>query len=109
MKDPLLATYTLEELVYEFHSTREHKKALAEQAEEQNDKIEEEKDKEAQEWADMMEAEEEGEHEDPSKDPDNVNWMEEQIAKDKELYGEDYGENLDLNFNSPAINTEEDE
>jgi len=100
MKDPLLQTYTLEELLYEYHSIQEQKLAREEATEEEADKIEEEKDKEAQAWADRMEAEEAeaAEVTDPSMHPDNIRWMEEQLRKEKELYGEDYGEDLNTDF-----------
>jgi hypothetical protein len=99
MKDPLLLTYTFEELMYEFHSMREHDKAAGERAEQENDKIEEAKDKAAQDWVDQMEAEEAAN--DPMKDPANIKWMEEQMALDKEMFGEDFGKDLSLDFNSP--------
>lgn len=107
MKDPVLQTYTFEELMYEFHSIRERKKAIVEQAEEENDKIEEEKAREAEEWANQMEAMEdfedfeEEEEVDPLKNPDNIKWMQEQMALDKEAFGEDFGEDLSLSFDSP--------
>lgn len=106
MKDPVLQTYTFEELMYEFYSIRERKKAIVERAEEENDKIEEEKTKEAEEWANQMEAMEameaiENDASDPLKNPDNIKWMEEQMALDKEEFGEDFGEDLSLSFDSP--------
>lgn len=107
MKDPLLQTYTLEELLYEFHSVQQQKLARTEAAEEENDRIEEESEKEAQDWADRMEAEEEEAEAaalaDPSKHPDNVKWMEEQLRVEKELYGEDFGEDISTDFNSPNL------
>lgn len=105
MKDPLLQTYSFEELLYEFHSIQEEKKAALEISEAENDKIEEDKERKAQEWADKMEAEEAAQEEaanqlvDPAKDPKNIAWMEEQIKKEKERFGEDFGEDFELNFN----------
>jgi hypothetical protein len=103
MKDPILQTYSFEELAYEFHSVREHKKVQVEYTEQETDKIEEDKDKQAQEWADQMEAEEAAEQlkaQDPLKDPSNIKWMEEQIAKHKEEFGEDFGDDVSLDFNT---------
>jgi len=96
MKDPLLLTYTFEELVYEFHSVHEHEKAIVERVKQEDDKIEETKEQATMDWADQMEAEEAAEN--PAKDPANVKWMEEQLLKDKETFGEDFGEDLSLNF-----------
>ncbi len=31
---------------------------------------------------------------DPTQDPANIKWMEEQIEKAKELYGDDFGEDI---------------
>ena len=101
MKDPLLLSYTFEELMYEFHSVREDEKAIVERAEQETDKIEEAKEKATLDWVEQMEAEEAAERaEDPSKDPANIKWMEEQLALDKKMFGEDFGKDLDLDFNS---------
>jgi len=106
MKDPLLLTYTFEELMYEYHSVREHEIAILEKVEEDSDKIEEEKDKATMDWADQMEADElaaEAAAEAaaaayPLKNKDNIKWMEEQIARDKEIHGEDFGEDTQIDF-----------
>ena len=105
MKDPLLLSYTFEELMYEFHSVRENEKAIVEKAEQETDKIEEAKEKETLSWVEQMEAEEAAEAakaaaEDPSKNPANIKWMEEQLALDKKTFGEDFGEDLNLDFDS---------
>jgi peptidoglycan hydrolase CwlO-like protein len=114
MKDPVLLSYSLEELMYEFQSVKEHKKAQIEQAEQETDKIEEEKEQANEDWVAQLEAEEAAAEAeaaarikaDPSKDPANIKWMEEQIALSKEQLGEDFGEDLSLDFNQP-IKTEE--
>jgi len=108
MKDPILQTYTFEELLYEYHSIAERQKAELEQVEEEADKIELDKEKVGQDWADQMEAEDAAKEAaeeaqraaDPSLDPDNVKWMDEQIQKEKEIHGESFGEDLNLDFNS---------
>jgi len=119
MKDPLLQTYTFEELLYEYHSIAEHHKAKLEKAEEETDKIEVEKEKAGLDWADQMEAEEAAEEAarvakaavavptpavqppNPAEDPENIKWMEEQIQREKEIHGESFGEDLGLDFNLP--------
>lgn len=70
-----------------------------------NDKIEEAKTKSDEDWADEMEREEEElAAKVPSANavdivgPNNVQWAEEEIKKYKEEYGEDFGENIDIDF-----------
>ena len=111
LKDPLLQTYTLEELLYEFYDRIERAKADEERLEQEDVKIEEEKDKRNEDWAERMEREEmEAEMrksgaesskpaEDPTKDPANVAWMEKQIQEAKQIYGEDFGEDIEDDFN----------
>ena len=114
LKDPLLLSYTLEELLYEFYDRIERAKAAEERIDEESDKIEEEKDKAAQDWAEAeelkeLEAEKMAEAKkasarqseqkpDPAKDPDNIRWMEEQIQKAKAEFGESFGEDIEENF-----------
>lgn len=71
-------------------------------------KIEEEKDKANEDWAEKMEREEleaemrksstESKSEDPTKDPANVAWMEKQIEEAKAVYGETFGEDIEESF-----------
>lgn len=88
------------------------KLAEQERIEANNDKMEEEKWKEAEDWADQMEeldrreaeeaakkAEKEKQY-DPIEDPANVEWMEKHIEADKEQHGEDFGEDLSIDFGS---------
>jgi hypothetical protein len=108
LKDPILLSYTLEELLYEFYDKSERIKAQEEQANQENDKIEESKEKEALDWAEKMEREEmeaemrkEAESqqaENPALHPENVAWMEEQLEKGRELYGESFGQDIDETF-----------
>lgn len=105
LKDPILLSYTLEELAYEYYLSMERRAAERESIEEENDKIEEAKDKAAQEWADQMEAEEDEDDEsdnsapgDPALDPANIEWMEQEIERNKKELGEDFGEELSLDF-----------
>lgn len=107
LKDPLLLSYTLEELLYEFYDRIERDKAQEEALESEGVKIEEAKDKEAEDWAEKMEREEmeaemraeaakqQSKDSDPTKDPANVAWMEEQMRVGKAVHGETFGEDID--------------
>jgi hypothetical protein len=110
LKDPILMSYTIEELLYEFYDRVERTKAEQERLEQDSVKIEEDKDKAAEDWAEQMERQEReaelrdqaGKSEqpikDPTKDPANIAWMEEQIQKGKEEFGESFGEDIDEGF-----------
>lgn len=117
LKDPVLASYTLEELLYEFYDRIERQKAYEEQIEKESDTIERKKDQEASDWADEEEKREKMEETasmssnsesemieqsveeyDPTQDPDNMRWMEEQIQKSKQMHGESFGEDIETNF-----------
>lgn len=110
LKDPLLQSYTIEELLYEFYDRIERAKAEEERIESNSVKIEEDKDKANEDWAEKMEREEreaemraeaaksEEKPVDPTKDPENVKWMEEQIRISKKIHGDTFGEDIDDNF-----------
>lgn len=110
LKDPILLSYTLEELLYEFYDRVERAKAEEERLDQEDVKIEEAKDKEAEDWAERMEREEreaemrndaanlEESQSDPTKDPVNIAWMEEQLRLGKEQFGESFGEDISEDF-----------
>lgn len=109
LKDPLLESYTLEELLYEFYDKMERQKATEERVAKDADKMEETKEKEVLDWAEAEEKRELEEMQrqadskargaaDPTKDPANIKWMEEQMAKAKEKYGPSFGEDIDESF-----------
>ena len=115
LKDPILATYTLEELLYEFYDRIERQKAYEEQVDRENDTIESKKEQEALNWAEEEEKREREEEEarlreaasveqgeedqyDPTQDPENIDWMEKQIMESKSVYGESFGEDIEDNF-----------
>lgn len=107
LKDPLLQEYTVEELMYEFFDRIERAKAAEEATEQESDKIEEEKEKAVLDWAEQEELREleemkrEGEasiKSDPTKDPENIKWMEEQMAAHKEKFGDDFGDDISESF-----------
>lgn len=110
LKDPLLLSYTLEELIYEFYDRIERNKAEEERLEQESVKIEEDKDKVNEDWAEKMEREEReaemrnasakssGQTSDITKEATNVAWMEKQIQEAKAIYGETFGEDVEENF-----------
>jgi hypothetical protein len=105
LKDPILQSYTIEELLYEFFDRIERQKASDEALEQENVRIEEEKDQANLDWAERMEREEmEAEMRSQSNkltDPSNTAndnaesaWMEQQIMSGKEQFGESFGEDI---------------
>lgn len=110
LKDPLLQSYTLEELLYEFYDRIERTKAEQERLELEDVKIEEDKDRSNEDWAERMEREErEAEMRkqatkasepipDPTKDPENIRWMEQQMEAAKAQFGESFGEDIEETF-----------
>jgi len=93
LKDPILDTYTVEELYYEYADKVEREKAVESKAEEEYDRIEEEKEKASIDWAEQEEARELAEI---KKKQEEETWMKEQIKKEKELHGEDFGEDISI-------------
>lgn len=116
-KDPLLQTYTLEELLYEFFDKVERELAAETQVDADADRIEDKKVQENLDWAEEEERKElealrkqqeeiaqkaEETSIDPTTEPDNVTWMEEVLRKEMEAakaeYGEDFGEDIVEDF-----------
>jgi hypothetical protein len=96
-KDPLLLSYTLEELYYEFRLYIEKDKANEERSAENNDKIEQAKVDDALSWAEQEEAKEQaadGKQPEPGKSPEDVAWMEEQMRLARQEHGDDFGEDI---------------
>jgi hypothetical protein len=107
--DPLLQSYTLEQLLYEFYDRVERHAAEQERIKDTEIAQEESKEQADLEWADKMEQEElaqmkakaaeaAGKTVDPTLDPENVKWMEEQMKANKAQFGETFGEDLEVNF-----------
>jgi hypothetical protein len=101
LKDPILTSYTLQELLYEYFEKTERILAEKERTDADSDKIEEENYDAALAWAEEEERKElealaakEKKPVDPLKDPNNLKWMEEQMKKAKEVYGNDFGEDI---------------
>ena len=111
LKDPLLLSYTIEELLYEFYDRIERRAAEEERINSESDKIEEDKEKAVLDWAEQEEkreldalknkvAQEEGQPtQDPTKNPANIAWMEEQLRQGKEIFGDSFGEDIEDEFN----------
>lgn len=109
LKDPLLRDYTLEELLYEFYDRVERRAAEEERLKDNDIKQEEAKEQADLDWAERMEKEEleqvkakaaaeETARKNPTQDPDNIKWMEEQMRLNKEIHGESFGDDVELNF-----------
>ena len=109
LKDPILLSYTLEELLYEFYDRIERRAAEEERIELEADTIEMDKEKADLDWAELEEqkeldalkakaAKQEVTNSDPTKDPANVKWMEEQLAAAKKIHGDTFGEDVELGF-----------
>jgi hypothetical protein len=108
LKDPLLLSYTLEELLYEFYDRIERFKAEEERSNLEADRMEDRKEQEVLDWAEAEEkkelealkanAKKESVSKDPTKDPENIAWMEEQVNQAKAVFGESFGEDIEENF-----------
>lgn len=107
LKDPLLESYTFEELLYEFFDKSERQKAAEESVVKEADKIEEAKEKEVLDWAEqeekreleeMKRAAEKLKTQNPAQDPQNVEWMNQQMEQYKATYGESFGEDIEESF-----------
>lgn len=106
LKDPLLDSYTVEELLYEFYDRMERTAAAEERLAKDTDKIEEAKDKAVLDWAEQEEKKELEEMKnmvakaatDPSKDPENIKWMKKIIEQAKEEHGDNFGEDIEETF-----------
>lgn len=103
LKDPLLKEYTLEELYYEFKQYSEREKASKERVEQEADNIDKEKIDEALAWAEAEEKKELEANKDKSNSDwkpteEDKKWMEDQLQQAKEIYGENFGEDISEDF-----------
>lgn len=106
LKDPLLESYTLEELLYEFYDKMERQKAAEERVTENADKMEEAKEKEVLDWAEEEERKELEEMQkqadkaaaDPTKNPENLKWMKKVLEEAKQEHGDTFGEDIEDSF-----------
>lgn len=114
MKDPLLASYTMEELMYEYLDHTSRNEAAEEVQEQKQEEAESSKYDEALRWAEEEEAKDKAriasklpentqEKNEPSNPinsltPEDVKWMEEQLLKEKTVLGDDFGEDFSGEF-----------
>lgn len=97
LKDPLLESYTLHELLYEYYDKIERATAADELIELNADRIEEEQEQDTLSW---IEEEERKEREEAEKKAEeqlkkDEEWMVEQLKKE---YGDDFGEDVKADF-----------
>lgn len=92
LKDPLLLSYTPDELAYEYFLHIEIQNAAEEQVELETDKIEEDKEKAALAWADEMEEEDEESIDEAQK------WMQSIIEQHQNTDTPNFGEDLNIEF-----------
>jgi hypothetical protein len=95
LKDPLLLEYTTDELYYEYRDRIERDEAIEERSEQEADKIEDNKVDESLKWA---EEEERKERENAEKKASDQKWMDDQLTKYKEEFGEDFGNDIAGDF-----------
>ena len=96
--------YSLEELAYEYFDHEERNQYSEERKDEETDKIEEAKLEDALKWAEEEEAKEEAKlNSDTSEtaslvSPEDSAWMEEQLQKERALYGDTFGQDISEEF-----------
>lgn len=97
LKDPLLESYTLYELLYEFNDKKERVNAANMAFEAEADKIEVEQEQEVFDWIEEEERKdrEAAEAALAQQKEDDELWMLEQLKKE---HGDDFGEDLDVDF-----------
>jgi hypothetical protein len=94
LKDPLLESYTVYELLYEYRNKVERVKAAELNIEQEADKIEDAAVEETLDWVEEEERKEKEIALQLQKEKDDQ-WMIDQLKKDN---GETFGEDIDLNF-----------
>ena len=96
-KDPILETYTLYDLIYEYHDKVERIVAAEEVFELNTDKIEEDQEKETLDWIEEEERKdlEEAEAAKAEKEATDEKWMLKQL---KEEFGDDFGDDISTDF-----------
>lgn len=95
----MLESYTLYELLYEYHDKVERENALQHRFELEDDKIEEEKEQEVFDWIEEEERKDreaaEAKAAMAEAKADEEAWMLEELRKE---HGDDFGEDIDLDF-----------
>ena len=100
MKDPILESYTLYELLYEYYDKIERTALSEELLELETDKIEQDKEQEAIDWAEEEERKERkaieaAAAEDAAYAVEEEKWM---LEKLKAEHGDDFGKDIDADF-----------
>lgn len=124
LKDPVLQTYTFEDLLYEFHDSKEREAARLQSSSENSDKIEQDRLQESLDWAEQEELRElerfkaqqakaaKAAEEKPAESgiyvpsPEDQEWMQKQmdneaaqlISKGKQDIADDFGDDLRGSF-----------
>jgi hypothetical protein len=105
LKDPLLESYTLYDLLFEYHDKVSREKAIDLKLEQEADKIEQEEEEELFDWIEEEEQKErelleKAQEEKKRKSEEKAQEEEEQWMLDqlKNEYGEDFGGDIDQDF-----------
>ena len=102
LKDPLLLSYTLEELLFEYHDKDQRHLAELTSSEQEADNIERDRLQTNLDWAEQEELRErKAEEEKKIKQEADEKWMQEQLLKEgKGQFGEDFGNDISEDFES---------
>jgi hypothetical protein len=102
LKDPLLLSYTLEELLFEYHDKDQRRLAELSVSEQEADNIERDRLQTNLDWAEQEELrEKKAEEEKKTKQAADEKWMQEQLLKEgQEQFGEDFGSDIEEDFES---------
>ena len=100
LKDPILESYTLYELLYEYHDKAERINAIEAILDEETGKIEEEREQETLDWIEeeeRKEAEADAEKARKTEEAEKADeeWMLKELKKE---HGDDFGEDVSLDF-----------
>jgi hypothetical protein len=103
LKDPLLESYTLEELLYEYHDKVERRKAEEQSSDKEADRIEEERIKTSLDWAEEEERKEletirVQEAEEAKRKAEEQIEIERQIEIARNTIGGDFSDDIDTDF-----------
>lgn len=95
LKDPMLDSYHVYELMYEYFDKIERQKAADMFAEQEDDRIEDERVQETLDWIAEEERREAEERSNSDKQKDEEQWMLDQLKKQ---YGDDFGDDKNLSM-----------
>ncbi len=100
LKDPVLQSYTLEELLYEYHDKVERRKAEEDLSDKEADRIEEGRIEENLSWAEEEERKELDLFKKQEAADEAQRKAEEQIEIERQVgaIGDDFGEDIDTDF-----------